>query len=143
MKISSLMRRDIKTVTPEATIETATLLMREFKCRHLPVVDSSNLLVGIVSMADVGIRQALFTESPCGDYQCAIVPDAILVKHIMSTDVITVASDADVVSAIHLMHRKKIHCLPVVKGEKAVGIVEDTDLLELLERILSAFGVIF
>jgi len=50
------------------------------------------------------------------------------VKEIMSEDVITTSPDEDVVFAFEKLMRYKVSALPVVEGEKLIGIVTATDL---------------
>lgn len=50
------------------------------------------------------------------------------VKAIMTTDVITTTSDIDVVYAFEKLMKHKISSLPVVEGEKLIGIITATDV---------------
>ena len=50
------------------------------------------------------------------------------VKEIMTTDVITTTCDVDVVCAFEKLMKNKISSLPVVEGEKLVGIITATDV---------------
>ena len=50
------------------------------------------------------------------------------VKEIMTTDVITITSDIDVVYAFEKLMEHKISALPVVDGDKLIGIITATDV---------------
>ena len=50
------------------------------------------------------------------------------VKEIMTTDVVTTDPDADVVYAFEKLMKHKISSLPVVEGDKLVGIITATDV---------------
>lgn len=50
------------------------------------------------------------------------------VKEIMTTDVITTTSDIDVVYAFEKLMEHKISALPVVDGDKLIGIITATDV---------------
>ena len=50
------------------------------------------------------------------------------VKDIMTTDVITITSDTDVIYAFEKLMKHKISSLPVVDGDALVGIITATDL---------------
>jgi CBS domain-containing protein len=50
------------------------------------------------------------------------------VKEIMTTDVITTTSDIDVVYAFEKLMKHKISSLPVVEGDKLIGIITATDV---------------
>jgi CBS domain-containing protein len=51
--ISHWMTRDPQTIAPEADAEEAVKVMTDHHFRHLPVVDASGKLVGVVSMRDL------------------------------------------------------------------------------------------
>jgi len=53
-----------------------------------------------------------------------------IIADIMSSPVITVGIDAKVIDAAKIMARNKKGCVIVMKGEKAVGIITERDLLE-------------
>ena len=50
------------------------------------------------------------------------------VKDIMTTDVITITPDVDVVCAFEKLMKHKISSLPVVEGDKVIGIITATDV---------------
>lgn len=50
------------------------------------------------------------------------------VKEIMTSDVITTTSDVDVVFAFEKLMENKISSLPVVEGDKLIGIITATDV---------------
>jgi CBS domain-containing protein len=51
--IKEVMTRNPVTITPDATLEEAKELMAKIKARHLPVVDDSGKLQGVVSLSDI------------------------------------------------------------------------------------------
>lgn len=55
----------------------------------------------------------------------------MFVKQIMTPDPITVKPDTGILEAANLMKEKKIRRLPVVKGEKLVGIITEMDILKV------------
>ncbi len=64
------------------------------------------------------------------------------VKTIMEVDPVTVTPETPTLEAIDLMRKKGVSCLPVLKGEKLVGLVTEADFMpiayELLEKQLKA-----
>lgn len=54
----------------------------------------------------------------------------MLVQDIMKTDVITLHADNTIGDAIELMRQRRIRHIPIVDGEKLVGLVTDRDLKE-------------
>mgnify|MGYP000303681523 CR=1 FL=1 len=53
VRIADAMTREVLTVSPETEIEEAAELMKNRRIRHLPVVESSGRLLGLISIGDV------------------------------------------------------------------------------------------
>lgn len=66
--------------------------------------------------------------------------DKTCVHACMTTDVVTVSPDTSLEQAAVLMRDRKIGGLPVVKGERLVGILSETDKLDALIRLLAGRG---
>jgi acetoin utilization protein AcuB len=117
MKINSLMIPDPITITENASIQEAIELMKVNSIRHLPVVETGNRLKGLVTLAD--LKQG-FLPSMLGDVSLAdlIIKNPIVVR-----------PDDDVESAARLIYKHKIGGMPVVKNDKLVGIITETDIL--------------
>lgn len=56
--VEEVMTRDIVVCTPDADIDEASLLMKERRVRHLPVIDSDGGMVGLISIGDVNAFHA-------------------------------------------------------------------------------------
>jgi len=117
MKIHSLMIPDPITIKENASIQEAIELMKINSIRHLPVVGTGKKLKGFVTLAD--LEQGLI-PSMLGDVSLA---DLII------RDPIAVQPDDDVESAARLIYKHKIGGMPVVKSDKLVGIITETDIL--------------
>lgn len=117
MKISSLMIPDPITITENASIGEAIELMKVNAIRHLPVVSKGNKLKGFVTLAD--LKQGLIPS---------MVADVSLAD-LMIRDPIVVDPDDDIEMAARIIYRHKIGGMPVVKNNKLVGIITETDIL--------------
>ena len=117
MKINSLMIPDPITITENASIQEAIELMKVNSIRHLPVVAKGNRLKGFITLAD--LKQGLI-PSMLGDVSLA---DLII------RNPIRVGPDDDVEIAARLIYKHKIGGMPVVKNNKLVGIITETDIL--------------
>ena len=135
--IGTIMSTDLVTVAPQDNLETARDLMRERRIHHLPVVDSREHLVGLVTLTNV----LAATDSFLRDSQSQIHPRDIPVADVMVTDVATVDENAGLRQAALFLEKHKIGCLPVVAGDRLLGIITDTDFvgvaINLLEQIES------
>ena len=56
-KVSDVATRDVKTLTPDSSIEDAIRIVREQNVRRIPVVDDSGQPQGIVSIGDLAIER--------------------------------------------------------------------------------------
>jgi acetoin utilization protein AcuB len=117
MKIHSLMIPDPITITERASIQEAIELMKVNSIRHLPVVAKGNRLKGFLTLAD--LKQG-FLPSMLGDVSLS---DLIVRNPIMVTP------DDDVEIAAQLIYKHKIGGMPVVKNDKLVGIITESDIL--------------
>ena len=57
----------------------------------------------------------------------------------MHPDPVTVAPDTPTLEAMRIMREQRVGCLPVVAGERLVGIVTVRDLLDVSAALLEAF----
>ncbi len=114
-EVAAMMSPSPITVTPEDTLETARQRMRAEKIRHLPVL-AGGRLVGILSDIDF----APYT----GEHATTRVATA------MTPEPLTIAADAAVSTAARLMLEQRVRALPVVEGERLVGMLSATDILE-------------
>ena len=117
MKIHSLMISDPITIKPNASIQEAIELMKINSIRHLPVISGKQQLKGLVTLAD--LKQGLIPS---------MVADLTLVD-LMIKNPITVDPDNDIEVAAQIIYKKKISGIPVVKSNKLVGIITETDIL--------------
>jgi acetoin utilization protein AcuB len=111
-------------------------LMKQVGCRHLPVLEQGRL-VGMISDRDV--QRAL--NSNVRDIfsmpvvELSLEPNA-LVREFMSSPIVTVPADKDLLSATKMMIEQKIGALVIVEDQKIVGIMTRHDLLVVLADVL-------
>jgi acetoin utilization protein AcuB len=124
------------TVRWDAPLVDAVRLMKEGKIRHLPVLDRDRRLVGIVTDRD--LRQVIL-DPRLQERLGASVADALegfRVRDIMTWAVISVRPETEMRDAARLMHQRKIGALPVVKNDKLVGILTETDVIRTFVEVL-------
>jgi acetoin utilization protein AcuB len=122
------------TATPEMTHPQAVKLMRDNNVRHLPVLDKGRL-VGMV------VEQDLLSSQPSpattlSIYEIYSLLDKLRLSQIMSTPVFAVEETCPMEEAARIMTEKKISGLPVMRGDKVVGIITETDLFRAFVDIL-------
>jgi acetoin utilization protein AcuB len=115
------------TITPETTVPDAALIMRKRGFRRLPVLEKGKL-VGIVTDRD--LKEAMPSDATSlSIWELNYLVAKLPVREVMSHPVITIDEDATLEQAARLMLENKLGGLPVVSGERLVGIVTVTDVL--------------
>ena len=116
-KVADLMTESVVSTTPHVTIERVRRILQRNKIGAIPVVDSDDHPVGIVSATD--LVPTLKPASP--------------VSAIMTEKVYTVSKYDDVSVAARVMRNHRIHRVVVTDDQKVVGMISAFDLLELVE----------
>jgi len=131
LRVRDVMTRDPKTLGRNDQLSLADDLMQQERIRHLPVLDEDGELVGIVSQRDM-FRGALARALGYGETAQRRMLGMLVVKEVMSTQLVTVGPEAPIADAARTMVDRKIGCLPVVEGGKLVGILTESDFVEVL-----------
>jgi len=118
------MSTDLFTVRAHDLVDLAASMMQWEHIRHVPVEDDSGHLVGLVSHRDL---LSLVGGAP---------RDQVAVVDIMKTDLITVTPRTKTVDAIRTMRDAGVGCLPVVDEGRLVGLVTETDFLDVARRVI-------
>jgi len=135
MLVKDYMSPNPVTVTPETTHKQATEIMREHNIHHLPVVDKSGKLVGIVVEDDLLAAQPS-PATTLSIYEIHGLLSRLQLKKLMHSPVHTTAPDCPLEEAAGLMLREDIGCLPVMENGQLVGIITDTDIFRALVTLL-------
>jgi acetoin utilization protein AcuB len=135
MRVEELMSRDVRTIDASESCHEAVTRMSRARLRHLPVVEMGDRLVGIVTDRD--LRHRLFTPGvfrAIGTVPVESLLKDVAVREVMSAPVVTVRPDEDLERVAQLMIEEKVGSLPVVQGERVVGIITETDLLRQIVK---------
>jgi acetoin utilization protein AcuB len=136
MLVRDVMQSKLITIDPKTTLPQAIRLAAERRIRHLPVVDAGEL-VGIVSDRD--LKQTMASPATSLEaHELNYLLNRLTVAEIMTRTVITIGPMFPVEEAARLMVQEKISALPVMDAAQLIGIVTETDLLELLVRAMGA-----
>ena len=134
MLVQDVMQRGLVIVSPDTKLAEAMRLLQRRGIRHLPVLDTGRL-VGIISDRDLKAAMLSATMSPGGALSTAAL-DRLTAGDVMQRAVVTIAPMFPVEEAARLMVTRKISALPVTEDERLVGIVTETDVLELFVRAM-------
>jgi len=123
--VGQFMSTDLFTVHPEDLIDLAASVMDWEHLRHVPVEDHEGHLVGLVTHRQL-LRQV--SQGATGR--------PVAVREIMRPNPITVTPETLTVDALELMRSSKVGCLPVVQDGKLVGLVTESDFIDVSGRLL-------
>lgn len=134
MLVRELMSLEVVTLNQGDSLDLANDIMRLGRIRHMPVLHDRTL-VGILSQRDL-FRAALSSMLHLRPSMEREWLKKVVVRDVMTRDVITVGSTTPVRTAVALMVDKRIGCLPVVDDGKLVGLLSESDCLLYLARLL-------
>ena len=140
MKALDVMTRTVISVEPDATVLDAARLMLQQHISGLPVIDKVGRLVGILSEGDFLRRRETQTERRRSRWlEFLIGPGKIAAEYthshgrkvaeVMTDDVYTIDEDTALEDVVDLMERRRIKRVPVLRGNKVVGIVTRSNLM--------------
>ncbi len=125
------------TVTEDISVDKALQLMREEKIRRLPILDKRGRLAGIVSDKDL-LYASPSPATSLSIYEIPYLLSKIKMRDVMAREVITVTEDTPLEEAARIMADNKIGGLPVMRDDKLVGIITETDLFKIFVEMLGA-----
>ena len=118
MQVRDLMNPSVVSIEPGESAALAARLLSRHDVGSLPVCSEDGKLRGIVTDRDIILRCVAAEESP------AETP----VRNIMTRQCVTVSPDDDIREATRLMAAEQVRRLPVVEGDRVVGMVALGDL---------------
>jgi CBS domain-containing protein len=137
--VRDVMARRPITVDPEAPLATAIAVMRDKEIRHLPVVDETGQLIGIITDRDLrsaalgsSLAEFLPVDLRRAVDSAAAMLQELRVRDAMTWGVVTTRPDASVAEAGAVMFERRIGSLPVRENGKLVGIVTERDIFKAL-----------
>ena len=137
MLVGDRMTKRPITITEDTGIDKALELMHSEKVRRLPVLNKQGQLVGIVSELDL-LKASPSPATSLSIYELPYLLSRIKMRDIMAKDVITVTEDTPLEEAALIMAENKIGGMPVMRGDKLVGIITETDLFKIFLEMLGA-----
>src|ERR1700732_3698261 len=146
MRAHQIMTRPVITVTPETAIVEAANTMLQKHVSGLPVVDAAGKLVGIISEGDFLRRSEIGTQRTrgrCLRFILGSVKSATDFVHehgrkvaeIMTTAPLTITEDTALEEIVELLEKNNVKRLPVMRGDKIVGIVSRANLLQAVASL--------
>lgn len=126
--VRDLMTPDPYTLSPRDTLASLYDLMDSRRVRHVPIVDSDGELVGLLTHTDLAMT-ALGSLSDLPLSQERDLLQRRRIREVMVTEVETVDPETSLAEAAQTLFENKIGCLPVVEGNRLVGILTESDFV--------------
>ena len=123
MLVGQIMSQKIVTISPDKGVGQALKLMQKHQIRHVPVI-MHDRMVGWITSRD--LREVLL----------ASMLEDIKVGDVMVQAPLSVTPDTEVEEAARLIHEHKIGGMPVMEGEKLVGVITMQDLVSAFITML-------
>jgi CBS domain-containing protein len=147
MHAADVMTTEVVTVGPDTSVQAVAKLLSERGISGVPVVDTADRLIGIVSEGDLLHRVEIGTERPIGRRRSwwldRVASDEDLArdyvkshgrtaKDVMTQEVVSVTETTDLAEVAMLLETKRIKRVPVLRDGKLVGIVSRANLVRAL-----------
>jgi CBS domain-containing protein len=144
MHVEDVMTKDVLSVTKYETNVRAAKLLSEKNISGLPVVDSENRVVGIVTQADILSIVGVSKDHTLKDLLKYMLGEKLperrmgdIVGDIMTTPVASIHPEANIAEAVQQMTEKKIRRLCVVDGKnQLIGLITRADILRAVIKRL-------
>jgi CBS domain-containing protein len=140
--VKDLMTTQVVTVGPATPFKEIVARLAEHRVSAVPVVDDAGLVLGVVSEADLLLKQEhpdtdadvppFWTKRRRAEHDKAAGSTA---RDLMTVAVVAIAPDATVAEAARRMHTTQVKRLPVLgEGGRLLGILSRSDLLKVFNR---------
>ena len=146
LKASDIMTTEVITVKRDTSLKDVARILYEKHINGLPVVDEKGMLIGIICENDliqrdrklqlpamVAIFDTVFYIQSSKKLEKEFQRfNATTVEDLYTKDVVTVDKDSPVEDIATVMTKKKIYTIPVMDGDKLVGVIGQADLIRTI-----------
>ena len=157
--VRDVMTRRVVSVREDASFKEMADMLRRTRISAFPVIDKSNRVIGVVSEADLLVKEAVQATGTSIVAALRHIREedkaqGVTAGDLMTRPAITISPDAPVPEAARIMYDRRVKRLPVVNAAgHLLGIVSRTDVLavfnrpdeeirdEILHRVLPAAAV--
>ena len=136
MLVGERMSRPVISITRDMPIHDALALFKKEKIRRAPVLKDGKL-IGIISDKDL-LNASPSQATSLSVWEMNYMLSKITVKEVMTREVLTVQADTPIEEAARLMADNKIGGVPVMKADKVVGMITETDLFKIFLELMGA-----
>jgi CBS domain-containing protein len=146
MKAKDIMTTSVLTIEANSTVAHAIRLMLQRKISGLPVVDAAGRVLGMVTEGDLLRRAETGTERQRPRWlEFLLGPGRLAeeyththsrrVEDVMTSPPVTASEETPLEEIVHIMEKRQIKRVPILRGDKLVGIVSRANLLHALASL--------
>lgn len=143
MQAQEIMTKDVVTVSPDTPTSQVAQRLLEYKISAVPVIDSSGIVIGMVSEGDLIGRSdvdreerrdwwlSLVAEGEAlhPDFLATLRRPKLTAGDVMSAPVVTITEKTEDIEIARLLAMHRIKRAPVVRDGRLIGVVSRADLL--------------
>jgi CBS domain-containing protein len=138
--VRDVMTRRVVSVREDASFKEMAEMLRRTRISAFPVLDRSNRVIGVVSEADLLVKEAVQAEGTSIIAALRHVHEenkatGVTAADLMTRPAITIGPDASVAEAARTMYDRRIKRLPVIDAAgRLLGIISRADILAVFSR---------
>ena len=135
-RVRDYMTPDPQTLDVESTLLDAVLLIRRAELRHIPIMEDGRV-VGILTDRDVGrVAPSVLGSGSPQEYNRFF--EETRAGKVMTRNLVSIAPEAPLAEAVNLLYKNKLGCLPVLDGDRLIGIITVSDMLRALYDLVGS-----
>jgi len=128
LRVDDLMTRDPITVNIDSNLANVIEVMDQHRIRHVPV-EEDGMLMGLISHRDL-LRATVGLRLKDEDTSARLErTEDISVRTVMTAVIERIDARETIQAAAEQMFENKLGCLPVVEGDRIVGILTEADFV--------------
>lgn len=131
--ISSIMSTELVTVHPDDSMKRVEELFKRHNIHHLPVI-ASGKLIGMVSKSDYLFFKRGFNDQTTDQRLDLFRLKVWKVSNVMTTGLAKMEPEDRINVALDVFEKNIFHAIPIVSGERLVGIVTSLDVIRQLAK---------
>ena len=131
--IADVMTKNPITIHHDASVVEILDTLSKCDFDHLPVVNSEERLVGMISKSDLYKKTLVLSKTTTGKTYTMKQLEATKANDIMTARPLSISPEHSLALAVEILLQSKFHALPVVSDEVVVGVVTAKDLLGALQ----------
>jgi CBS domain-containing protein len=145
MTVADVMTRDVVSVSTATPVSEIAGALAGKRISAVPVVGADGSLLGLVSEGDLIRRAEIGTQRRRSWWHKVFVDSSAeasdyvrthgrKARHVMTPQVVTATEDMTLADVADVMEKRRLKRLPVVRGNRLVGIVSRSDLVKAVAR---------